>query len=484
MSQTLLLADDSVTIQRVIELTFADENIRVIAVGNGQRAIDRIKTEPPDIVLADTAMPERDGYDVATFIKEDPALAHIPVVLLTGAFEPVDEDRARQVGCDAVLVKPFEPKVVINRVRELLGGRSAAAVSATVGPVKVVPPQDADAEAPTPQAVTRGRPAHDPDEMPDLSSRLSGGEPEPAPPSVTSDRAIAADDPLGGYLDQMDEAFDRLDAGESVASGRGRTASEEPRPQPKDTSASEEDFDSLEGALSVLEGALDKLDLESLNATADAASGGRDVPPSTPDAALPSPDRSVEAVPAAAGSPPSDGAPATLAPQVPLPSEPVPPVAQPTAEVEIEPTSLTEARRSGEAPEPPSDAASASPLPEPVAPAPPPERVVVSAQEPAPSSRQRSPEAGVPSVESASAPAGVDTPPSLADAFRSLLAAEQGGAERAQTVYPWPRPASSPVMNEELIDRVAERVIARLSDSVTSELLAQVVARDRREVGA
>ena len=68
-------------------------------------------------------MPERDGYEVATFIKEDPALAHIPVVLLTGAFEPVDEDRARQVGCDAVLVKPFEPQVVIKPVHELLGGR-------------------------------------------------------------------------------------------------------------------------------------------------------------------------------------------------------------------------------------------------------------------------------------------------------------------------------------------------------------------------
>ena len=105
MSPTLLLADDSVTIQRVVELTFADEEIRVIAVGDGQLAIDRIKADPPDIVLADTGMPERDGYDVATFINEDPALAHIPVVLLTGAFDPVDADRARQVGCDEVLVK-------------------------------------------------------------------------------------------------------------------------------------------------------------------------------------------------------------------------------------------------------------------------------------------------------------------------------------------------------------------------------------------
>ena len=57
MSHTLLLADDSVTIQRVIELTFADEDIRVIAVGDGQQAIDRITADPPDIVLVDTSMP-------------------------------------------------------------------------------------------------------------------------------------------------------------------------------------------------------------------------------------------------------------------------------------------------------------------------------------------------------------------------------------------------------------------------------------------
>ena len=133
MSQTLLLADDSATVQRVIELTFADEDIRVIAVGDGQQAIDRITASPPDIVLADVSMPERDGYDVATFIKEDPALAHIPVVLLRVAGEPVDEDRARQAGCDAVLVKPLAPRAVVGLVRELLGGRTSQTHGARYG---------------------------------------------------------------------------------------------------------------------------------------------------------------------------------------------------------------------------------------------------------------------------------------------------------------------------------------------------------------
>jgi CheY-like chemotaxis protein len=122
----LLLADDSVTIQRVIELTFADEDVQVIAVGNGADAIERAQRDRPDIVLADVGMPERNGYEVAAFIKGTPSLAHIPVVLLTGAFEPVDEQRARSVGCDGVLVKPFEPQLVINRVKELLAGKQPA----------------------------------------------------------------------------------------------------------------------------------------------------------------------------------------------------------------------------------------------------------------------------------------------------------------------------------------------------------------------
>jgi CheY-like chemotaxis protein len=119
---TLLLADDSVTIQRVIELTFADEDIRVIAVGDGETAIKRINEEHPDIVLADVGMPGVDGYQVARHVKESPASGNARVLLLTGAFEPIDEEQARQAGCDGVLVKPFDPRQLIKTVRGLLAG--------------------------------------------------------------------------------------------------------------------------------------------------------------------------------------------------------------------------------------------------------------------------------------------------------------------------------------------------------------------------
>ncbi len=175
MAHKLLLADDSVTIQRVIELTFADEDVEVIAVGDGAQAIQRVQAERPDIVLADIGMPERDGYEVAAFIKGTPTLAHIPVLLLTGAFEPVDEGRARAAGCDGVLVKPFEPQLVISRVKDLISGRRPA-----VDP----PPVAASAPVPT------GSVDEYFDRLGSLAEELAGWNPHAAEP-----RGAIADSP-------------------------------------------------------------------------------------------------------------------------------------------------------------------------------------------------------------------------------------------------------------------------------------------------
>ena len=142
----LLLADDSVTIQRVIELTFAGEDVHVVAVSDGEQAIARIPAERPDIVLADIGMPKRSGYDVAAFVKGHPDLKRIPVLLLAGAFEPVDEAKAQQVGSDGVLVKPFEPQHVIALVREFLDGRGAA--PAVPAPARAAEPEPARPVAP------------------------------------------------------------------------------------------------------------------------------------------------------------------------------------------------------------------------------------------------------------------------------------------------------------------------------------------------
>lgn len=134
MAHKLLCADDSVTVQRAVAEMFANENVQVIVVGDGRQAIERTKSERPDIVLADIGMPERDGYEVAAFIKGDARLGAVPVLLMAGAQEPVDEARARTIGCAGVLRKPFEAEVVVSRVRELLAA-SGAPVSRAGNPV-------------------------------------------------------------------------------------------------------------------------------------------------------------------------------------------------------------------------------------------------------------------------------------------------------------------------------------------------------------
>jgi CheY-like chemotaxis protein len=116
----LLLADSSVTIQRVIRLTLADEDVDVTTVSDGNQAISMIDGAPPDIVLADIRLPGRTGYDLAQHLRDTPGLARIPVILLTDVFSKFDEARAVAVGCDRILSKPFDPEVVIACVRELL----------------------------------------------------------------------------------------------------------------------------------------------------------------------------------------------------------------------------------------------------------------------------------------------------------------------------------------------------------------------------
>ena len=114
----LLLADDSITIQKVVDLTFADEGVSVVCVNNGREAIDRLQEFTPDVVLADVFMPEVNGYEVCEYIKQNDELKHIPVMLLVGSFEPFDEEEARRVGANDTLTKPFQS---IRRLIEKVG---------------------------------------------------------------------------------------------------------------------------------------------------------------------------------------------------------------------------------------------------------------------------------------------------------------------------------------------------------------------------
>src|SRR5216683_2508000 len=117
----ILVADDNSNIQKMVGLALKDHGIDVVAVGNGESAVRKIYDLRPDLVLADVFMPVRNGYEVCQYVKSDPSLAHIPVILLVGAFDPLDEQEAQRVGADGVLKKPFvPPDPLISMVKSAL----------------------------------------------------------------------------------------------------------------------------------------------------------------------------------------------------------------------------------------------------------------------------------------------------------------------------------------------------------------------------
>lgn len=143
MTRTILLADDSVTIQKVIELTFMDDDYRVVAVSNGDEALAKLDGARPDMVIADVHMPGTNGYGVARKTKE--RWPGVPVLLLVGTFEPFDEAEARACGADGHMKKPFDSQELQQRVEQLIGGFAAPAPA--VVPTPVLPPPPAAFEA-------------------------------------------------------------------------------------------------------------------------------------------------------------------------------------------------------------------------------------------------------------------------------------------------------------------------------------------------
>jgi CheY-like chemotaxis protein len=145
--KTPLLADDSVTIQKVVGISFANEDIAIVTVDNGDDAIAKARELRPDAILADVVMPGKSGYEVCQAIKADPSLQHVPVLLLTGTFEAFDEEHAVAVGAAGHVSKPFEAQTLVDQVRELLANPPAAPA-----PAPAAAPMPPSAAAPSGQA--------------------------------------------------------------------------------------------------------------------------------------------------------------------------------------------------------------------------------------------------------------------------------------------------------------------------------------------
>ena len=189
MSRKLLLADDSVTIQKVIGITFVNEDYTLAVADNGDAALEKARSDRPDLILADVFMPGKNGYELCAAVKADPSLAGVPVLLLTGTFEPFDEGKAQACGADGWIAKPFESQTLITRVKELLDKAWAAPVASKapaepVAPVAETVPESAAVAVFMPEAEPVSAP--EPEVEADIWTELEDSETAPATESAAA----------------------------------------------------------------------------------------------------------------------------------------------------------------------------------------------------------------------------------------------------------------------------------------------------------
>ena len=132
MPLNLLVADDSATIHKVISLAFEGEDVTVLTAENGQEALDKASDVEPDIIFADTEMPELNGFELCQKIKENEKLKKIPVCLIHSDFEEFDKEKYRVCGADSHLLKPFKSEDIVNKVTEITGGSGKEKIDETI----------------------------------------------------------------------------------------------------------------------------------------------------------------------------------------------------------------------------------------------------------------------------------------------------------------------------------------------------------------
>ena len=140
MGNKLLLADDSITIQKVVGIIFSSDDTELTIVDNGLSAVEKAKELRPDIMLVDALMPGLNGYEVCAEIRRTPQLEGTPLLLLVGAFEPFDEEKSRQCGADDYISKPFESQQLVDKVKTLIElGQSRRLSAPSAVPVAEAP---------------------------------------------------------------------------------------------------------------------------------------------------------------------------------------------------------------------------------------------------------------------------------------------------------------------------------------------------------
>ncbi|MFL5305885.1 MAG: two-component system response regulator [Polyangia bacterium] len=144
MAKRILIADDSVTIQKAFALTFAGEDVTVTTARSADEAFALAQKVRPDLIVADGVMPGRTGYDLCAQVRSDPALRAVPVYILASAQQPYDEARATKSGADGQLTKPWDTAAFLQQVANLGPGAAAPARRTTASSMPAAAVDDAE----------------------------------------------------------------------------------------------------------------------------------------------------------------------------------------------------------------------------------------------------------------------------------------------------------------------------------------------------
>ena len=120
MTKRILVVEDQEDNRRILRDLLAHAGYDVIEVGDGEQALVAVAEHHPDVILMDIQLPLLDGYEATRRIKADPALKHIPIIVVTSYALSGDEAKARAAGCDAYVAKPYSPRALLAKIREYL----------------------------------------------------------------------------------------------------------------------------------------------------------------------------------------------------------------------------------------------------------------------------------------------------------------------------------------------------------------------------
>ena len=124
MERKILIVDDEAHIRMLIEQTLEeleDEGVEFFAAENGEVALEIIKEEKPNLVFLDVMMPKMNGMEVCRRVKKELGMTDVFIILLTAKGQELDRQKGLDVGADVYMTKPFDPEVLLNKAKEVLG---------------------------------------------------------------------------------------------------------------------------------------------------------------------------------------------------------------------------------------------------------------------------------------------------------------------------------------------------------------------------